>query len=98
MAEVTPEATAAWRARTIKLLFAIIPLGLSYLVYDFFAYEYGGQDATITQVLRDNSAEWALIPVLLFGVVGLVAGHIWWGGGPSTSFIKDMLKRKEQGQ
>ena len=73
MSDPTPQATATWRAWTIRLITAFFAIGIG---FDALAYHYGGQDATVTQVLRDNSAEWALIPI----AVGLIVGHIWWGG------------------
>lgn len=74
MSEPTPQATATWRARTIKVIVAaVILLG----GYDIVAYRAGGQDATITQVIRDNSAEWAMIPLL----AGILYGHLFWAGG-----------------
>jgi hypothetical protein len=65
--------TAFWRSITIKVIIAVFALGVA---YDFIAFKYGGQDATITQVVRDNSAEWLLIPVL----IGVVGGHLFWSG------------------
>jgi hypothetical protein len=63
--------TAAWRKWTVRLLAGVVAV---LVAWDVAAYSFGGQDATITQVVRDNSAEWPLIAV----AAGVVVGHIWW--------------------
>lgn len=56
----------------MRILLAVVAI---LVLWDAVAYQLGGQDATITQVVRDTSASWMLIPVL----VGIVIGHIYWG-------------------
>ena len=78
MSDPTPESTAAWRRRTVYLLVAAV---VTLSGYDLAAYRLGGQDATITQVVRDNSAEWLMIPVL----AGVLCGHLFWAGGKTNT-------------
>jgi len=70
------EKTKVWRAWTVRVIVAaVVLLG----GYDMAAYKFGGEEATITHVVRDNSAEWLIIPVM----AGVLYGHLFWAGGPN---------------
>lgn len=79
----SPAQTQTWRNRTITIVVAVVVLLAG---YDALAYTQGGQDATITQVVRDNNAEWPMIGV----GIGVVIGHIFWGS--IKSYFKGVSK------
>lgn len=82
-----PSATPRWRSRVVRALLLAGGLGLALALglgaLDLASYRLGGQDATITQVLRDVSAGWPFLPPLLSALAGggfvLLVMHLYPG-------------------
>lgn len=64
-AAVTPIAT------TWILVAVLLTVG----IYDVYAGLYYGPEYTVSQVVRDWSGKWPVLPML----VGVLLGHLFWG-------------------